>query len=64
MERTERRMGGEKGGDVDRNLTRTGNRRLSGEQVAEKVGQGMKAHLNVDRNDPVEEMRERGGPKE
>lgn len=31
-----------------------------GECVAEEVGQGMKAHLNVDRNDTIEGMRERG----
>ena len=37
---------------------------MSGEHVAEKVGQGMKAHLNVDRNDPVEGLREKGEPKE
>ena len=32
--------------------------------IAEEVGQGMKAHLNVNRNDPVEGMRVRGWPKE
>lgn len=27
--------------------------------IAEEVGHGMKAHLDMDRNDPVEGMRER-----
>lgn len=31
--------------------------------IAEEVGQGMKAYLNVDRNNPVEGMREREWPK-